>query len=138
MDNFDINLDLLKFKNSALLDLQRNGTPVKCIVIPIEENSLFVGKDGKSVYANFRAMAMQSQNKYGNTHYVKLSLSKEAYKALSDDEKKNQPFYGSMKPSGSYGNNGDNNGGSRYQKQSSRQQEKVSEYSNINADNLPF
>lgn len=134
MDNFDINLDLLKFKNSALLDLQRNGTPVKCIVIPIEENSLFVGKDNKAVYANFRATAMQSQNKYGNTHYVKLSLSKEAYKALSDEEKKNQPLYGSMKPSGSYGNN---NGGGSYQKQPSRQQEN-NYTSSIKADDLIF
>lgn len=137
MDNFDINLDLLKFKNSALLDLQRNGTPVKCIVIPIEENSLFIGKDNKAVYANFRATAMQSQNKYGNTHYVKLSLSKEAYKALSDDEKKNQPLYGSMKPSGSYGNKGDNNGGGGYQKQPSRQQEN-NYTSSIKADDLIF
>ena len=137
MDNFDIKLDLLKFRNSALIDLQRNGAPVKCIVIPVEENSIFIGKGNKSAYAGFRASTMRTNDQYGNTHYIKLSLSKQAYMALNDDEKKNQPFFGSMKPIGSYTNNGGNSGQGN-PKQSPQQNNYNNSASSTNADDLPF
>ncbi|MGN0929858.1 MAG: hypothetical protein ACI4N3_04420 [Alphaproteobacteria bacterium] len=110
---------------------------VRCLIIPLDDNHLCVASNN-SVYVNFSVTEMKEQNKYGSTHFIKKYLTKDEYKSMSGEERKNQPFFGSMKPSNSYENNGKNNDGGGYQKQSSKQQEKVSEYSNINADNLPF
>lgn len=97
MSNFGLRLDLLKFYGSQVVEMHRNGETVKCIAIPIDDNGIFVNKDGSSAYANFKANAMNKVNQYGSTHYIKLVLSKEAYLALSDEEKKNQPLFGFLK-----------------------------------------
>lgn len=43
------------------------------------------------------AIAMR-EPKYSETHCIKQSLPKERYEAMSEEERKNQPILGGMKP----------------------------------------
>ena len=40
------NLDLLKFKQATVMDIQGKNGLVKCVVIPVEANKLYQGKKG--------------------------------------------------------------------------------------------
>jgi hypothetical protein len=42
--NYKVSICLSKFKNTVILDTKRKK--VKCIVIPIEENDIFISKKG--------------------------------------------------------------------------------------------
>lgn len=68
---------------------------LECIVIPIEKNNLFKGKEG-AVYLDIIAFDVKD-SKFGDTHLVKQSLSKEVRDNMSEDEQKNQPIIGNLK-----------------------------------------
>lgn len=93
MSNFSIKLDLSKLKDACLATA--NGR--RCVVIPVDANrEIFVGKKG--IYLNLVAVALKQESQYGDTHFVKGNLDKEAYQALTDDERKALPIVGNMKP----------------------------------------
>lgn len=102
MSNFSGKLNLLKLKNSAVVSINGKTGAKKCVVIPIEDNHLFVSADeknkAKSVYMDFIAWENKTPLQSGDTHGLKQSLSKEAREKMSDEELKSIPFIGNMKP----------------------------------------
>lgn len=98
--NYNVKLNLLKLKKAGVLSIQGRSEVQKCLVIPIEENNLFVSCDdsnkAKGVYLDLTAWAMQNQQ-YGDSHLVKQSLPKEARERMTEDEKRNMPILGSMR-----------------------------------------
>lgn len=142
MANYRLDIDLSKFRNSCVMELKRGNEPVQCLIIPMEDNNLRVHNNG-GIYANFNVSEMQKSNNYGATHYIKRFLTKDEYKALSDEEKKNQPFFGSLKPADVKSNNNNNNNKGRNGNGTSQnsyvpQQESQFGGSSIDADSLPF
>ncbi len=114
MANFTASLELTKLKGAFVQDVKGQTSIKKCLVIPIEDSGLTLFKDDR-VFFNFRATEQQ-QNNYGNSHSIKQQISKEAYKAMSDDERKSIPYIGNMKvdaysqgKGGGYNNNRGNN-----------------------------
>ena len=101
MENFNEKLNLMKFKKSGVMQIQGKGEVLKCLIIPIEENHLFVSTDEsgkpKAVYFDLIAWGLQN-SKYGDTHMLKQSLPKDVREKMSDEERKSQPIFGSMKP----------------------------------------
>ena len=99
--NFDVKINLLKLKKAAVANIQGKTGMVKCLVIPIEENDLFVSIDennkAKSVYLDMTAWEARNQ-KYDDTHYLKQSFSKEKRALMSADEVKNVPILGGLIP----------------------------------------
>lgn len=91
-NNFNLKLNL------AVLDhkiQEIEGT--KCIVIPIQENDLYLSEKG-NVYLSLNGW--ESANlMYEKTHLIKQSLSKEVWTAMSEDERSNIPILGDMQPS---------------------------------------
>ncbi len=79
-ENFGIKLNALKYKNAGVASLKGSTATKKCLVIPIEDNNLFVSAnaDGtpKAVYLDLSAFALR-EPKYDQTHLVKQSLAKE-------------------------------------------------------------
>lgn len=74
----------------------KNGNKIDCLVIPIALNHLFVS-DNNEVFLN--AVAWESDKlKNGQTHLLKQSLPKDVVEKMSEDEKKNLPILGNMKP----------------------------------------
>lgn len=96
MSNYSIKLDLLKLKGAGVTNIKGRTATKKCLVIPIEDARLFLG--GKGVYLDLSAWESREQGKYGDTHGVKQSFSKETLDAMSEEERKALPFLGNMRP----------------------------------------
>lgn len=93
MANFTIKADLLKLRGAFMMNLKGKTATKRCLVIPVDDAGVFVGEKG--VYLNLVANEMQ-EPKYGDTHFVKVSLDKDAYNALSEEERKAIPILGGM------------------------------------------
>lgn len=94
MANYSIKTDLLKLKGAFVTNLKGKTTTKRCLIIPVDEAGLFVGEKG--VYLNLTAIEMQNP-KYSETHCVKVSLDKERYDAMTEEERQAQPIIGGMK-----------------------------------------
>lgn len=102
MGNFLAKLDLLKFKNACVTEIKGKTSTKKGIFIPIEDNEIFLttGMSGKPKSAYFDLVIFEGRepSKFGETHVMKRSLSKEARSKMSDEEKRAMPIFGNMKP----------------------------------------
>ena len=93
-----------KLNLAALTHVKQNikssktGQSVKCLVIPIEGNKLFEGKEG-AVYLDIVAFPMKEPKDYG-THIIKQSFSKDVREGMSEEEKTSQPILGNLKADG--------------------------------------
>lgn len=97
MANYTIKLDLSKLNKVATTEIQGRTGKVKCVVIPIEDNNIFVSEKTGNIYLDFTAYERQ-QESYGQTHFVKHKIGAEKWKALSPDERQNLPICGSLSP----------------------------------------
>lgn len=93
MSNFSIKIDLLKMKGAFVSNLQGRTATKKCICIPVESAGLYVGEKG--VYLNLTSIEMQ-EPRYGDTHYVKVSVDREVFRTLSEEERRAIPILGGM------------------------------------------
>ena len=104
MSSYSIRLDLKKLPMSGVANIKgKDGKPHKCLVIDIEGARLFHSEKG-AVYLDINAWENQGgQSQYGDTHYLKQSLSKserEKVAALPDEQKKAATqILGNMRPS---------------------------------------
>lgn len=105
MDSINFNVNLLKLSRAGVVSIKGVG----CVVIPIEENDIYVSQDretgkAKSAYLNLTAWANKNGlSQYGDSHYIRQSFSKEAREANADFVKK-APVLGNGKPVQSQGN----------------------------------
>lgn len=100
MDNLNIDLNLLKFENAFITDIQGKKEVKRCVCIPVAENDIFVSVDqqtGRAKAAYLHMTAWKSrEEKYGQTHYITQSFSKEYREAHPNMERK--PILGNGKP----------------------------------------
>ena len=103
MTELDGSLDLLKLRNACVATLG-NQTKKRCVVIPIDDNDLYVKcEDGstkpRSVYLGVSLWERNQASQYGHTHYAKQSFSK-AFRENPDNKEllDNAPFLGDFKP----------------------------------------
>lgn len=94
MANFSIKTDLLKLKAAFMTNLKGKTATKRCLIIPVDDAGLFIGEKG--VYLNLTAIEMR-EPKYQDTHCVKVSLDKERYDAMSEEERNAQPIIGGMR-----------------------------------------
>lgn len=94
-------VNLSRFKHAII------ATPAgdEAIVIPIKANHLFKSDVG-NVYFDFIGWPKKTEDKDGNSHIVKQSLPKVTLDSLTDEQKKELPIFGNLKPMG--GNNTEN------------------------------
>lgn len=97
MSSYGINLNLLKLKNTAVIDIksQKTGVSKKCLIIPIVDNDLY--QSDKGVYLGLNAYESNGLND-GKTHLLKQNHSKDIREKMTDDERKNIPILGDAKP----------------------------------------
>lgn len=100
-ENYGIKVNALKYQNSGIMNIKgRTGTK-RCLVVPIEENHLFVSAkdDGspKAVYLDLNAFALR-EPKYDQTHLVKQSLPKDVRESMTKEQLDAMPILGGMKP----------------------------------------
>jgi hypothetical protein len=88
--NIKVNISNLK----CVTQWQKGETgPVECLIIPIDANFLFKGKNG--YWLDLTAFQIQHpKDNQKDTHILKQSLPKEVYETLTDEEKKAMPIMG--------------------------------------------
>lgn len=90
-----IRLNLLRLASSGLVNLTgKNGIEKKCLVIPVEDANLFVGKEG--IYLDLTAFELH-EKRFEQTHLVKQSINKEVYSSMTDEQKNAMPIIGGIK-----------------------------------------
>ena len=94
MANFSIKTDLLKLQGAFVTNLKGKTATKRCLIIPVDESGLFVGEKG--VYLNMTAIEMENP-KFSETHCVKVSLDKEKFEALTEEQRRALPIIGGMK-----------------------------------------
>lgn len=135
MANYTIKLDLSKLNKVATTEIQGRTGKVKCVVIPIEDNGVFVSDRTGSIYLDFTAYERQ-QESYGQTHIIKPRVGGDRWKAMSDEERKNIPICGSLSPTNSSDNSHQDN---TPQPSTSQSSSNFGSYNNSSSDdNLPF
>ena len=94
MSHLTFSLNLIKLKNAGIscLNSARSGITKKCLIIPIEDNKLFVTEKG--VYLNL--IAFESNKLENQSHLIKQSFSKEELEKMSDNEKNSYPSLGGI------------------------------------------
>lgn len=93
MANISIKLNLKQLKHLETELTRKDGTKVKCLVVPIAENMLYEGEKG--TYINLTAIEIK--NKVGDskdTHLIKQDIPKDKYEAMTDEERKGFPVLG--------------------------------------------
>lgn len=104
--NFTGKINLLKLDSTGIVVINGKSGSKKCVVIPIEENDIFVSIDestGKAKVAYLGINMWHNNNEtgldqYGNSHSVKQSFSQQYRESKSEEEMRNKPFLGNMKP----------------------------------------
>lgn len=99
--NLKGSIDLLKLEKTAVMTINGNSGPKRCLVIPIDDNDIYISADqstgkARSAYLSLNIYERKEPSKYGKTHYVKQSLSKN-YREMADEElvkKKNDIYFG--------------------------------------------
>lgn len=95
--NYNLKLDLAKLKKVGVANITgKTGNKVKCVVIPVEENDIFLSEKG-GIYMDLACFEMKKEN-YGQSHLIKQSLSEEKRKSMTDEEKNAIPIVGALKP----------------------------------------
>ena len=101
MTDFNGKLNLLKLKRAGIMQIQGRSGVLRCLVIPVEDNNIFVTTDEnnhpKAAYIDLTAWEIKNP-KYDETHMIKQSLPKEVREKMTDEEKKAIPILGGLKP----------------------------------------
>ncbi len=97
MANYSIKLDLKKMKEAGLVNIKgKDGRTRKCVVIPTDANrEIYVGNKG--IYLNLTAIETKEVSKFGDSHFIKGSVDKEAFESMSKEERDSQPILGNMR-----------------------------------------
>lgn len=95
MQNFLLRIDLKKLNGAFLTEIRGREATKTCLVIPTKDAGLFVGTKG--VYLDLAALEVKDR-KFDDTHCLKLSVSRERYEAMTDEEKRLVPIVGGMRP----------------------------------------
>lgn len=90
--NLTRSIDLLKLEKAGIATIKNK----KCVVIPIEENDLYVSMDenlkAKAVYLGVNINERREPSQYGKTHYCKQSYQDNTEKPTSRKRKPKRRF----------------------------------------------
>ena len=123
MGNFNIQVDLTKLPGARVQDIQGKKSTRRCVVIPIDnevgtvaDGYITNGPDGIPTMKSFNDVKLNlvaieyKQQKYGISHGLKQSYSSQHYERMSEEEKHNSPWVGTVKGWGNQKENSDNIG----------------------------
>ena len=83
-------INLAKLNNAVIKEMNGRKGPVKCIIIPVEENNIFCGNNG-SAYLSFTCSERPVKSDWGETHTIRPQVGKVS---LYDQGRKNgYPFH---------------------------------------------
>ena len=89
---YNVKINLLALPDAFVCPIKGRTDTKKCICIPLDSESVFVGEKSISVSAT----AYENTN-YGQSHTLRLSIDTARYNAMTEDERKAIPYIGHMK-----------------------------------------
>lgn len=92
MANFYLSIELTKLFGANRVTT-KSGQEV--IVVPLESNPITIGKNG-NVYLSLEAKEKKQVDQWGGTHYIKPKYKKDDFMKLTDEQKQNIPFVGTV------------------------------------------
>ena len=96
MGNLALHINLTRIPGAIFSKLTgKTGAVKECIIIPVEDAHLFVGEKG--VYLDATALEFKEQ-KYADSHFIKMSVPKEIFDLMTEEEKNAIPIIGRVKP----------------------------------------
>lgn len=97
MANYIVKVDLGKLAKVAAVNITgKSGKPTKCVVIPVEDNGIFLSEKG-GMYLELQAVALKTE-RFGQSHLIKRAYNKNEYKSMTDEERRAIPICGSLFP----------------------------------------
>lgn len=100
--NYNQSINLLKLKNACIVTVKGKSATKKGVFIPIEENDLYISLDEslkpKGVYLGISSWQLKEKGQHGDTHLLKQSFSKDFRETMTEEELRNTPILGNMKP----------------------------------------
>lgn len=94
MSSYNINLNLSKLKDSFVAAIKGKTAAKKCLCIPLDSDGVYVGEKG--IYLDLSAIETKEQ-KFNQSHFIRVRLQKEVYQQLTEEERKQVPIVGNMK-----------------------------------------
>lgn len=91
MSTISTKINLCALKHARRMMKGESGE-MECLIIPINQNKLFVGEKG--VYVDLIGFQIKDQ-KGKETHIIKQSVPKEMYDAMTEQERNELPTMGS-------------------------------------------
>ena len=111
MGNFNIQVDLTKLQGARVMDIQGNKSTRQCVVIPIDnkvgtiaDGYLAQTPDGLLTTKYFSEVKLSmvaieyKQKKHGISHGLKPSFSQQYQERMTEDQLRNTPWIGTVKP----------------------------------------
>ena len=109
--NYNIAIEIGRLPGARTMDIEgKNGTR-RCVVIPIDNDrgmctdafEKFDHKAGGMVWvplrsAHLNVSALESRDGRFGSHYIKPAFSKEFFKTIAEEDRKNIPIIGNLKP----------------------------------------
>lgn len=96
MANFGIKIDLLKIKGAFMKNVQGRTQTKRCIIIPVDDDpGIYLGE--KCCYLSMVAVELQNP-KYEDTHMVKSDIPKDVRELLTEEQRRELPILGNMRP----------------------------------------
>lgn len=95
--NYTAKLDISKITGAFACKIQGQNTTKNCICIPTDAAGVFVGQKG--IYIDLRIVELsEDRRRFEDTHIIRQSFPKDLYETLSEEDKRNIPPLGGMKP----------------------------------------
>ena len=128
--NYNVKIDLKKLEKVAVMNIQGKNGLIKCVVIPVEENNIFVSeKANGGIYLDLKASEVREM-RFGQSHILKRTVGKEAYSKMTKEEIINMPIVGSLSPYNGQGMESNN--------QQMEQPKENTSNNNYDGNELPF
>lgn len=90
--NGTIGLQLNKLNDVSVVDVRGR----KCVVIPVEENGIYISEKGTIVLSFY--MTKMNEEKWGKTHALKRRLNREEYLSMTKAQRDSTPIVGYFEP----------------------------------------
>ena len=85
----------MRVPGASLVNIKGKTSTKECIMIPVEDSGLYVGEKG--VYLNMTAIEYREQ-KYSDSHFIKMSVEREVYDSMTEEERNAIPIVGGLHP----------------------------------------
>jgi hypothetical protein len=96
MSNYLVRINLAKIPEHFIYNVKGKTATKRCVCFPLDMPGIHFTSE-KSITLDLVAFEYR-ERKFSDTHMVKISIDKDVYNAMSDEEKNKLPIIGGIRP----------------------------------------